>query len=360
MNKKVALFSLIIAVTLGAACALLWHQLRSTQERERASSVAARAEAEARAVREDRLKEVERERARVDQQNKELAELTTKLRVSEAKQASNVTALTRQLKSASTNAPGGGDGEGTEGGMNFNFAKMMKDPAMKEMMRAQQKTMMKTMYGPMFKELGLSSDQQKKLSDLMIDAQMSSVENASDLMGGDEASRTNAVNAITGQHQKLNDEIKSLLGPDKYAQYEEYQKSLGDRMVLNQFQQEAAGTETALRDEQLKALVQLMREEREKTPPVISQDPSKTADALSKMRNAEAMEQQFQWQEDFNKRVFERAGKVLNAEQLKEFAEFQEQQSNMQKLSMKMAREMFGKESGGDTKVFVAPAPIVK
>jgi len=357
MNKKVLLFSVIIAVTLGAVCALLWQQLKSTQAREHAAAVAARAEAEARAVREDRIKEVERERARVDQQNKELADLTTVLRASEAKQASNVTALTRQLKSGLTNAAGG---DAATEGMNIDFAKMMKDPAMKDMIRAQQKTLMKTMYGPMFKELGLSGDQQKKLSDLMTEAQMSNMENAGDLMGGTAESKTNAINAMTDQHQKMNADIKSLLGADKYAQYEDYQKSLADRMVLNQFQQESAGTETALKEDQLKALVQLMKEEREKTPPVISQDPSKTADTLAKMANTEAMEQQFQWQAEFDKRVFERAGKVLNAEQLKEFAEFQEQQSNMQKLGMKMAREMFGNKVDGPVKVFVAPAPTVR
>ena len=97
-----------------------------------------------------------------------------------------------------------------------------------------------------------------------------------------------------------------------------------------------------------------MKEEREKVPPVISEDPTKTADSLSKLMNSEMMEQQFKWQEEFDKRVFERAGKVLTADQLKEFAEFQEQQSSMQKLGLKMAKEMFGgnKEGApGDGKV---------
>ena len=353
MNKKVVIFSVLIALAFGAVCALLWQQLRSTRQREQAAAVAARAEAELRATREDRFNEVERERERVGLQNKELAALTTTLRASEAQQASNVTALTRRIKAGLTNTAGGGEGDtAAEGGI--NLARMMKDPAMKEMMRVQQKAAMKTMYAPMFKELGISGDQQKKLTDLIIEAQMGSMENAGDLFGGNAESKTNAINTVVEQQKKMNEEIKSLLGPEKYAEYEDYQKSLGDRVVLNQFQQASAGTETALRDDQLKSMVRLMKEEREKVPPVISEDPTKTADSLSKLMNSEMMEQQFKWQEEFDKRVFERAGKVLTADQLKEFAEFQEQQSSMQKLGLKMAKEMFGgnKEGApGDGKV---------
>ncbi len=54
------------------------------------------------------------------------------------------------------------------------------------------------------------------------------------------------------------------------------------------------------------------------------------------------MSQHFAWQEDFNRRVAERAGQVLTAEQLKELDDFQSQQLTMQKFGMKMARELFG------------------
>ena len=56
----------------------------------------------------------------------------------------------------------------------------------------------------------------------------------------------------------------------------------------------------------------------------------------------ENLDKQFQWQSDLNQRVAERAGQVLTPAQLKEFTDFQTQQANLQKASMKMAREMFG------------------
>ncbi|MEY2409198.1 MAG: hypothetical protein QOF48_1868 [Verrucomicrobiota bacterium] len=355
MNKKTGLFAVVIVVALAAACTLLWHQLRTVKQRQHLAEAVAQAETASRAAHEDRLKDAERERERVDKQNKELADLTTTLRASEAKQASNVTALTRQLK-AGTNGAGLPDGDATEKPQGLDFAKMMKDPAMKEMIRSQQKTMMKSIYGPLFKDLNLPADQQKKLTDLIIDTQLSGMDNVADLMGNDGASRTNAISAVAERQKSLETDIKSLLGPEKFSEYQEYHKSLSDRIILNQFQQQAAGSDTALRDDQLKSLTQMMREEREKVPAVISEDPTKTADSLAKMMNSELMEQQFKWQEEFNKRVFDRAGTLLTPDQLKEFGEFQQQQSNMQKLGLKMAREMFGADKSGGA--VTVPAPV--
>lgn len=353
MNRKLLLTAAIAAIALGAACVVLFQQLNSTRQREQAAAAAAQTEAAARALNEERLQSAEKERARVEMQNKELADLAHNLRQSEAQQASNVTALALRLKGTNASAPGADADAGK--GMGEMMSKMMKDPAMREM----QKSMMKMMYGSLFKDLKLSPDDQKKLTDLMIDTQMGGVESMGELLGKDEAARTNAVNAVAEKQKKLNEDIKALLGEEKFAQYESYQKSVGDRMILSQFQQQLGG-DTPLRDEQMKQLLQLMADERTKVPPIISEDPSKTADSLAKLVNEEMLNQQFKWQEDFNKRVLDRAGQVLTPEQLKEFTEFQESQLNMQKFGLKMAREMFGGGKGGtapgDVQVIVAPS----
>jgi hypothetical protein len=177
---------------------------------------------------------------------------------------------------------------------------------------------------------------------------MSQVDGAADMFSADGAIKTNAIADITARQQASQEQVKALLGEEKYAVYEDYQKSMGDRMVLNQFQQQSDGTETALRDEQMKQLVQVMKEERTRIPPVFSDNPSKAGESLSKMMNQELMDQQFKWQEDFGKRVADRAAQILSPEQAKEFSEFQSQQLNMQKLGLKMAREMFKPGTGAN------------
>ena len=341
MNRKIILIlSAAAAIALGAACVVLVLLLKTQRQHERAAAEAVAAETAARVADAERLREAERDRSRVEKQNKELADLATRLRQSESAQASNVTALAQRLKT--TNSADGSAG----GGMGEMMEKMMKDPAMKEMIRSQQKTMMKTMYGSLFKELNLPADQQKQLTDLLLDAQMSGVENIGDLVKGDGEARTNAINAVAEKQKATQAQIKALLGDEKYAQYEDYQKTISDRMILSQFQQQSAGTDTALRDEQMQSLIALIKEERARTPPIIDDDPAKTAETLQKVFNAELFDKQMQWQEELNKRVLDRAGGVLTPEQLKEYADFQASQFNMMKLGMQMAREMFkGKEA---------------
>jgi hypothetical protein len=359
MNRKLLLLSVVAAVALGAACVVLVQQLRGARESARAAAAVAEAEAVTRALNEERVRLVEKERARVEQQNKELADITHSLRQSEARQASNVTALVQKLggTNAAASTAAGADAEADKG-MGDMMSKMMKDPAMREMIRSQQKSLMKTMYGALFKDLKLSADDQKKLTDLMIDGQLGGVDHMGDFFSKDDAARTNAMNAVTTQQKKVNDDIKSLLGEEKFAQYEAYQKSVGDRLVLNQFQQQLG--DTPLRDDQMKQLLQLMTDEKARTPPVFSEDPAHAAETYSQLASEEALNKHFKWQEEYNKRVLEGAARVLTPEQMKEFTEFQESQMNQQRLGLKMAREMFGAGKGattpGDVPVIVVPA----
>lgn len=353
MNKKILFLSVAAAVLMGAACVVLFQQLGSVRERDRARAAALEAEAAARAVQAANLEEARRDRTRIEKQNQELAALAHNLRASEARQASNATALAGQLRAARTNGAPAGDESGLGAmfggkGMGEMLDKMMNDPAMREMLRSQQKAMMKQMYGPLFKELNLSPDQQKKLTDLLSDSQMKAMDNASALFKDTNDDKAQATQALVEQQKKMNEDIKALLGDEKYAQYEDYQKSAVDRMLLEQFEQQATGTDTALRSDQRQQLIQLMREERARVPSLIPDDPTKFEGDFTKVFQDEGlMEKQFQWQEDLIRRVETRARGVLTPEQLKEFIEFQEQQANMQKFGMKMAREMFGGKSPG-------------
>ena len=337
MKRNIILLGLIAVLAAGGAGALLVQQVRVARERERAAAAAAQAESAARLVQEQRLTQAERERVRVEKQNAELADLATQLRQSEAKQASNVAALTKQIMPGAPNA----EAPASRNAVGEMLQKMMKDPAMKEMLQNQQRAVAKKMYGPMFKELNLPPDQQKQLSDLLLDSQMNTMDDAVNLFSGDGTLKTNAINALTEKQKATTDQIKALLGDEKYAQYQDYRKSMGDRTMLNQFQDEFAGSDTTLTDDQYKQLIQLMKEERTKTPSVFGNDQESDPASLSKLMNAEAQEQQFQWQENFNKRVLDRAATVLTPQQLKEWTEFQAQQVTMQKLSLKMAAEMF-------------------
>ena len=210
------------------------------------------------------------------------------------------------------------------------------------MIRSQQKTIMQKMYGPLIKDLNLAPEQKDRFMDLMTSNQMAAVDNAGALLNASDAGKTEAAKALKDKQTELESNLKALLGDDKFSQYQDYTKTMADRMQLDSFRQQLDNGNQGLQEDQTKSLLQAMKEEREKVPPVV---PSKVGDSpadYAKALSPENLDKQVQWQEDVNRRVQERAAQILTPEQLKEFTDFQNQQLNMQKVGMKMAREMFG------------------
>jgi hypothetical protein len=115
-------------------------------------------------------------------------------------------------------------------------------------------------------------------------------------------------------------------------------------MQLDQLRTQLEGQNLALQDQQASQLLQIMKDEKERVPPIIPSDAGQNPDKLKDMFTGGKLEQQLQWMEDYNKRVLERAGQVLTPAQLQQFTDLQNQQASMQKLGLKMAKEMFGKE----------------
>jgi hypothetical protein len=218
---------------------------------------------------------------------------------------------------------------------------MMKDPAMKEMMHAQQRTMVNMMYRDLFQEWGLTAEQQEQFTGLLLDDQMRAV----DLFTGEDRPASGTSEQLTEIKKENEERIKALLGDEKFSQYQEYSRGMGDRMQLRQFKEQLAGGDAALQDEQVKQLFQVMKEERVNTPPLFAESGSPSLKDLQAFRSQEIMDKQFEAQEEFNQRVLARAEQILGPEQLKQFVEFQKAQLQMQKFGMKMATEMFGGEA---------------
>ena len=354
--QKILIGGLTLAtVGLGILCALQAKQLRAIRNEAQAVEAARSAEVEARQSEVARVKELERANERLDRQVQQFATVTTQLRTNEARQSSNLTAMVERIRAAQQ--PGGAaPGEEKEGvfgkGMGEMIGKMMKDPAMREVMREQQKAMINMMYGGLFKDLKLSPDEKDKLKGLLTDAQMKNVEAAQGLFGGEakDGSAEDATKQIAAAKKQTEADVKVLLGDERYAQYEDYQKNISERMQLDQFKTQLTGENMALRDEQSAQLLQIMKEEKVALPPVISTD--QTEAPKKENFTAENLDKQIKWMDDYNRRVLDRAGQVLSPEQLKQYQAFQEQQASMQKLGLQMAKAMFGGDKGGGT-----PAP---
>ena len=218
------------------------------------------------------------------------------------------------------------------------LAGMMKNPQMKEMVRAQQKVMLDRMYGSLSNYLNLPTDKLDALKEMLADRQMAMVDSGMAMMGGSESDRKQAIEETKAIKSDYDKKIQDLLGPQDYPVFQQYEQTANERMSVQMFKN-ALPADAALTDQQEDNLIAAMYQER-KALPVSSlmnnqnPDPSQ----LTEERVAEATKQMEQLQQ----RYADRAAAILTPVQLEQFTKFQQQMSSMQAAGLKMAAQMFG------------------
>ena len=218
------------------------------------------------------------------------------------------------------------------------LASMMKDPAMKEMIRAQQKLSLDMMYGSLAKNLNLSTDQSEAFNKLLLDRQMASVDAGFAVMNGSASERKQALDETKAIKAEYDQKIQDLLGPADYQTFKQYEQSLGERMQVQMFKAALPG-ELALTDQQESELIAVMTEERTALPATALLN-TKTPDPaqLTEQNIAEALKQL----EQLQSRYADRAAGILTPAQLEQFTKWQQQWDAMQTMGLKMASQMFG------------------
>jgi hypothetical protein len=229
-------------------------------------------------------------------------------------------------------------------------SKMMADPEMKKFIQDQQRVMMDTMYGPMFKKMGLTPEETDKLKEFMLENQMKATEKATALMGsGATTNRAEAMMAINADQKAFDAQLKEMLGDARYAEYKDYQQTVSERTQLNLFRQQNAGA-NALNDQQAEQLLQIMSEEKKAAAASGLLAPSSGRDQanLEAMLSDNGADKLMQSQETLNQRVYERAKTVLASEQLDSFNRFQSNQLQTMRMGVNMARKMFVPDKSAD------------
>jgi hypothetical protein len=228
------------------------------------------------------------------------------------------------------------------------FAKIFKDPQMKEMMRAQQKMMVGQMYGSLYKQLGLSPTDEEALKKLLEDRQMAVMDAGLAVMGGSGTdSKQTAEDAKTLKTQ-FDKQIEDLLGPQAYSAFQQYDQTVTERTEVNLFKQ-SLSADNALTDQQENDLVDAMYQAR-KTLPESSLLNSQTRDPSQLTEDGIA--QALKVQEQLQKQYADSAALILTPAQLDQFTKFQQQMTAMSAASIKMAAQMFGQKNSNP-----APAP---
>ncbi len=141
------------------------------------------------------------------------------------------------------------------------FRAVMNSPQFQRLMAIQQKAMLDSSYGALFKVLNLTPQQLEQFKNLMVQKQQA-------VMDAMQAAREQGINprtdpdefkqAIADAQATVDSQIQSQLGPAGYAAYQQYQQTLPQRSVASQLQQSLSYTSSPLSDEQASQLIQVL------------------------------------------------------------------------------------------------------
>lgn len=249
-SPKNAVLVVLALTTIGGA-ALVWKQhLELVELRASALSNNDRAELNKRLWdAQKKIKELEDELAALRGQRSENADGDTMAADESANRDNNQNRRGRRGQ----NGPGG---RGPNG-----LATLLEQPAMQKLVAMQQKAQLDGRYAALFKNLNLSPEQLEKFKTLLVERQTA----IQDVLA---AARTEGINPgedrealrkmIASTQAEVDNNIKSMLGDEAYAKYQNYQETGSQRNTVNQLQQSLSYTNTPLTDAQAEQLVQIL------------------------------------------------------------------------------------------------------
>lgn len=331
MKNAIIIVLLIAAAGLGALV------IQKNQQ-------AAQAEAR-RLAAETALKDLQAAKAEQDQQTAALREKLETAQMESAANAGTAAKLTVALTNtaafvAETNAKPANP-----------LAEMFKDPETRKMIKEQQKTMMGGMvdrnYADFFKAMNLTPEQQQAMKDLLLEKMLGGADLGMEMMSGDMTAeqRAELTKKMKEATDTINQQLKDLLGAENYSQFEDYEKSIPDRMALEQFKGQLTA-DLALNANQEQSLLDAISGERQgfKFTTDFSDQQDFSEDMFSKFTE-ERMNLYFQEQDQLNQRILARVQPLLSQAQYDAYAKSLKSQQDMMKMGMKMAASMFGKKN---------------
>jgi len=323
-----ALIPVLIVATSSLAVASVQYARSAAAERERAD-----AELAVRLERDARIAELERNQLQLERALK-LAQ--------SAPPPQPVVAPSAPKSTAPPPVAAGGAASDTVSGR-FSSAPMARSfpgpnasPAHQKFMRTRVKAGLRQMYRDLGPSLGLTAEQTAQFIDLLADQQTRQVGKE---LPQDPASMQQYASDTM---RRNNEEIANLIGHDKLTAWQDFQKSLGERMQLNQLREQLDAAGVPMQQEQSERLLNAMVEERDRNPRPAFEPGSQPQEVMARHN---------QWQEDYERAVNEHAKSILSAEQYASYREYQDWQAEMRNSAVMSS-------NGGAISNAVVAAPV--
>jgi hypothetical protein len=219
---------------------------------------------------------------------------------------------------------------------------MMKDPEMMKVIQEQQDQMLKTQYAPLIKQLNLTPDQRDAFYKVLADNATNVMAQSMALFSG--TNNPDAAGAVASSQTNMQGQMRLLLGDTAYAQFQDFQTSLPDRMMFEQMKTSFA--DNPLTDDQQQRLLQIMIVERKNSASAV--DPVTGQPVVPTANLAGQTEQALQTQDGINQRVYQQAAGFLAPDQLQSLGNSQSNLLNLTRMSMTMMQKFMGTNMDGD------------
>lgn len=223
-----------------------------------------------------------------------------------------------------------------------DLAKMLRNPGMKEMIRAQQKGQQEMLYGSLFKCLQLTDEEMGRFKELLLDRQMALVDSSMEMMSASATAEEKKAAAakVKELSEAFDAQFKELLGDDNYGLYKSFEETQAERMQVTMFKG-SLGAADQLSDEQEDGLIRAMHEARSGFA-FSAPDPSNPQAADPSQFTPEGIEKILADSARLQEQYVAKAADLLTPAQLEQFKASQKQQQAMQEMGMRMAAKMFG------------------
>jgi len=214
-------------------------------------------------------------------------------------------------------------------------------PEMYKAIREQQKLGMTMIYRGLTNRMALDSEQVGKLNDLLADSVMENIDRITEVLReGKGPEQMEPV--FAAQEAALLDKVRTLLGQEGLAEYQDYTRNLMSQITAEQFKARLSG-DSAAKEAKAKQLYQLLQAEAQQglanagLPSDFQLVPSLN---FRNFASEAHVEQSLKLLEGIYERVAAKSGAFLSAEELGKFGEFRASAINNNRMALIMNRKM--------------------
>lgn len=229
-----------------------------------------------------------------------------------------------------------------------SMAKMMEEnPTMNKIMVASQRGAMTALYSDFAEFLDLNTEETEYFMDLLTHRQMKNVELAMKIMGGElsDEERATLMAEIKDTAKQVKEEMKNFLNSEEdFAEYEFYEKTIGERMLLSQVDAKLSGTDQALPEDTYREVLQIMYDERNNFSFTENLGDNENMDMSGERFSQENIDRYTQETLALAEKINARLKLILTPEQFQAYKESGEAMLNLQNQQLQQAKQMFGGE----------------